>query len=194
MDILRRNAMNIAIEVKPLSDISASGWAGRMSQAKLPVKVNTGRVSSHKLSHVIKLDDAKLLIMQKQDQPTTMVHANVGPKEVRILNLLAVAGLVNRIGIDGNLGQPIPTFDQGEAARRFWVLSLSPGDEVDVIYSRARVDILRMTVVSNEGGWIRLLPEDKDNTAQNHVLACAVNGETAPYRAKLVPPGSVYPL
>lgn len=186
--------MNIAIEVKPMSDMSASGWAGRMFQAKLPVKVNTGRVSSRKLSHVIKLDDVKLEILQKEDQPTTMVHANIGAKEVRILNLLAVAGLVNRIGVDGNLGHPIPTFDQGETTRRFWVLSLKPGDEVDVVYSRTRVDILRMAVVSNEGGWIRLLPEDKEDTAQNHVLACAVNGETAPYRAKLVSPGSVYPL
>ncbi|NEX60164.1 hypothetical protein [Noviherbaspirillum galbum] len=186
--------MNIAIEVKPIVDLTASGWAARMFQAKVPVRVNTGRINSRKLSHVVNLDSTRLEIVQGEETSITMLHKDVGPNEVRILNLLAAAGLLSRIGIDGNLGSPIPAFDEDEAARRFWVLAIKAGDEVDVIYSRAREDILRMTVVKNEGGWIRLLPQDKEDAAKNHVIACAVNGQTVPYHAKLVRPGSVYPL
>lgn len=77
-----------------------------------------------------------------------------------------------------------------EEARRKWLSSLKPGDEVEVPYSQFRADILRMKVLTNDGGWLRLLTVGKRDLPENWIKACAVNGWTAPYRICLVPPGT----
>jgi hypothetical protein len=87
----------------------------------------------------------------------------------------------------------IPPLAAQEQERLRWASGLTAGDEVDVVYSLDPSDIKRMTVLSNDGAWLRLLPNGRRDCAENWIKACPVNGFTVPLHIKLAPPGTTLP-
>lgn len=82
-----------------------------------------------------------------------------------------------------------------EEARRKWVASLKPNDEVEVAYSHQLGDIYKMRVLKTDGAKLSLLTVGMRNRPQNWVTACAINGWLLPNMMHLlVPPGTTKPF
>ncbi|MWL91808.1 MULTISPECIES: hypothetical protein [Cupriavidus] len=86
--------------------------------------------------------------------------------------------------------EKLPQMQRQTAAHRVWVSGLKAGDRVEVPYSLASEDIKPMTVLNNDGAWLRLLPDGYGNTAENTVLADAVSGNLRYGGARIVPLGT----
>ncbi|PPC88017.1 MAG: hypothetical protein CTY39_01410 [Hyphomicrobium sp.] len=110
-------------------------------------------------------------------------YSIVNPRTAEVVRALRVVHERNAALIPG-------APESSEDKRRKWVAALQVGDEVEVPYSLAAKDILRMKVISNNGATLRLLPIGCVDTSQNWVMADAHHGWTVPYHIKLVPPGT----
>lgn len=86
--------------------------------------------------------------------------------------------------------EKLPQMQRQTAAHRAWVTCLKKGDRVEVPYSLASEDIKLMTVLNNDGAWLRLLPDRDPATAEYTVLADAVSGNLRYRGARIVPPGT----